>query len=366
MTENINDKVTEVTNEEAQIKDLDKPLDMYEVRRAAEHAESMSSIRIIEKFPPVGLFDTKEGLKDLDEVQDTLFPKAFGVPVTLEGVEIDLDGASYAASLASVVRGARHNQGKMRYDLIPPYPMEQIAKVMTKGAEKYAPHNWKKGMPWSEVMGSLERHYEAFKAGEDFDDETGLYHMAHVAVNAQFLIDYYRSNPQFDDRLKPYLNTRKIVLDIDEVLASWTKAYCERYGVDQTHAYWDFSYMVGQKLTELMEDEEFWINLPVKHRPNFVPHAYVSSRSIPVEWTRKFLEKNNLPCRPVYHVPFDTSKVEVLKSIGTEIFIDDRFENFAEAQNAGITSFLMDAPHNQHYNVGYRRVYDLDIKRIIW
>jgi hypothetical protein len=263
------------------------------------------------------------------------------------------------------VRGLRYNTGKTLYNLIPPYPLEQIAKVFTRGAQKYAPHNWRKGMPWSEVEGSLMRHLEAYRAGEDFDEESGLYHMAHVAVNAIFLIDYYRSNPKFDDRLKSYLTLPKIVLDIDEVVCGWAEGYKLYTGKDIQSTYWDSRYGFSVELSELAKGKRFWINLPCIRKPDFVPHAYVSSRSIPVEWTQEWLEKNQLPCRPVYHVPFDASKIEILKSIGTEYFVDDRFENFTEATKAGVCTFLMDATHNQHYNVGYRRIKDLKLKNII-
>lgn len=262
-------------------------------------------------------------------------------------------------------RGLRFNSGKNQIQLIPEYALEQIGKVMTKGALKYAPNNWRKGMPWSEVEGSLQRHLALYKSGEDFDKESGVYHMAHVAVNAMFLIDYYRSNPQFDDRYKPYLNQRKIVLDVDEVVCGWAQGYREYTGHTLAANYWDSQYNTGEELNKLATNKEFWLGLPCIRRPDFVPHAYVSSRGIPVEWTMEWLEKNQLPCRPVVHVPWGASKVEELKKLGAEIFIDDRFENFSEAMRGGICSFLMDATHNQFYDVGYRRINDLKIRNIV-
>lgn len=263
-------------------------------------------------------------------------------------------------------RGLRFNDGKTRYDLVPEYPLEQIAKVMTRGALKYAPNNWRKGMPWSEVESSLLRHFYAYKGGEDFDVESGLYHMAHVAVNAMFLIDYYRSNPQFDDRQHSYLKMPRIVLDIDEVVCDWAEGYRTYTGKALSAKYWDSSYSVGADLDELAKDKNFWVeHLKVKQFPDFIPHAYVSSRGIPVEWTKEWLEKNGLPCREVIHVPWGASKLEELKKLGTEIFVDDRMENFTTAQLGGITSFLMDATHNQHWNVGFKRIYDLKIKNLI-
>jgi hypothetical protein len=281
--------------------------------------------------------------------------------------------------LKDPVRAVRNNSGKLRYDLIPPYPMEQIAKLFTYGAKKYSPNNWKKGMPWSECEAALKRHLAAYDANEDYDydsecagciagdcdNHSRLYHMVSVAWNAIVLIDYYKSNPQFDDRIKSYLKLPKVVLDVDEVVCGWAQGYKEYTGKDIQSTYWDSRYGFTAELDELAKDKKFWLNLPCIRKPDFVPHAYVSSRSIPVEWTEEWLEKNELPCRPVYHVPFNTSKIEVLKSIDTSFFVDDRFSNFAEAESAGICSFLMDCRHNQHYNVGYRRIHDLKLKNII-
>ena len=71
-----------------------------------------------------------------------------------------------------LARGARFNSGKNQLQLIPEYALEQIGKVMTRGALKYAPNNWRKGMPWSEVEASLQRHLLAYKDCEDFDPES--------------------------------------------------------------------------------------------------------------------------------------------------------------------------------------------------
>lgn len=264
-------------------------------------------------------------------------------------------------------KGTKLNKGKLRYDLIPTYAMKQVARVFTFGADKYDDRNWEKGINWLDLMGSFERHYQEFKACIDMDDESGLYHMAHAVTNGLMILENYRIHPELDNRYKPYMHERKIVLDVDDVIADFAGGYKKRFG-ESPHNYWDFTYSMGDNLKKLVESEEgesFFVNLQVKHRPNFIPHAYVSSRSVPVEWTKKFIEKNGLPCRPVYHVPWNESKVEILKSIGTDIFIDDKFQNFREAEMAGITSFLMNAEHNQHHNVGYRRLSDLDIKNIV-
>lgn len=94
----------------------------------------------------------------------------------------------------------RFDIGKPRFSLIPPAPLEEIAKVLTMGAEKYGDRNWEKGMKWTRCVDSLERHLNAWKSGENLDKESGLPHLAHVCVNSMFLLQYEKTYPQGDDR----------------------------------------------------------------------------------------------------------------------------------------------------------------------
>jgi hypothetical protein len=100
--------------------------------------------------------------------------------------------------------GIRHNEGKLRLDLIPPFATKEIGRVFTTGAGKYPERNWEKGMKWTTVIASLKRHLLEFELGEDMDPETGHYHMAHLATNAMFLLEYYKIYPEGDDRPRKY------------------------------------------------------------------------------------------------------------------------------------------------------------------
>jgi len=257
--------------------------------------------------------------------------------------------------------GLRYNEGKLRYDLLEPYALEQLVKVFTKGAEKYAPRNWEKGMKWSTVIASLKRHTAAFEKGEDFDEESGISHMAHVAWNAMALVSYMKIAPQYDDRNHRYLHMPKIGLDIDDVVCDFVGGYCERFDVpDPNH--WYCHYDIVKQLGEIVKDDTFYLGLKPKVDAKdlpFEPHCYITSRSIPKEWTEKWLYNNGFPTRPVYTIPFNTSKVEVAKQSGIDIYVDDRYENFVELNNAGICTYLFDAPHNRKYNVGYKRIKSL-------
>lgn len=101
----------------------------------------------------------------------------------------------------SETQGLRFNEGKTKWDLVPP-EIEEIVEVYTMGAKKYAPRNWEKGMNWSVCFASMMRHIWKWWRGEDFDVESKQHHMAHVAWNAIALLTYYRRNIGTDDRVK--------------------------------------------------------------------------------------------------------------------------------------------------------------------
>jgi len=257
--------------------------------------------------------------------------------------------------------GIRFNQGKLRYDLIHPVAQQGLVEVLSFGATKYEARNWEKGLSWSSTIASMKRHLAAIERGEDFDLESGLKHIDHLQCNAHFLSAYYKIAPQFDDRRHNYLNRPKIGLDIDEVLADWVGHWTKHHSQEVPET-WNFDRDIKAKFDSLKDDKDFWLSIPVKTKPsdiNFEPHCYITSRSIPKEWTEEWIDKNGFPTMPVYSVGFGESKVEVAKKSGIDIFVDDRYENFVELNNGGICTYLFDAPHNQRYDVGYKRIKSL-------
>lgn len=257
-------------------------------------------------------------------------------------------------------KGLRYNEGKLRYDLVNPIATEGLAKVFTFGANKYAPRNWEKGMQWSKVIASLKRHLAAIEKGEDYDEESGELHADHLQWNAHVLSAYYSIYPQGDDRPHQYLNHPKIGLDIDEVICYWTKAWTEQFGYEIPEN-WHFSYNNKEHFLSFKPEDInlFYLNIPPKIQPKdilFEPHCYITSRSVPIELTKQWIQKHGFPTVPVYSVGLHQSKVDAIKESGCEIFVDDAFHNFVEINNAGICCYLWDAPHNQRYNVGHKRI----------
>jgi hypothetical protein len=87
-------------------------------------------------------------------------------------------------------KGVKDDDGKIRYDLIPTSTIEGIGKVLTFGANKYAPNGWKTVPDAKErYYAALYRHLLAWRNGEKLDPESGLHHLEHVLTNVAFLIE---------------------------------------------------------------------------------------------------------------------------------------------------------------------------------
>lgn len=100
------------------------------------------------------------------------------------------------------IRGSRFNSGKPRFDLLDWDALQGTAAILEFGAKKYAPYNWKKGLPYMEILASMMRHIAAITRGEDNDPETGLPHADHIQCNAMFLSWMMKNRPDMDDRHK--------------------------------------------------------------------------------------------------------------------------------------------------------------------
>lgn len=98
--------------------------------------------------------------------------------------------------------GTKFDQDKPRMELLPSVALEEIAKVLTFGAKKYADHNWKKGISFSRLLGAAFRHLTAYIRGEDKDPESGLSHLAHLGCCIMFLLWHEKYRKDLDDRSK--------------------------------------------------------------------------------------------------------------------------------------------------------------------
>lgn len=94
-------------------------------------------------------------------------------------------------------KGVKHDTGKNQLDLVPPELDEAVGKILTFGAVKYGPHNWRGGLKYSRVVAALLRHLNAYRAGKVLDPETGMSHLWHAGCNLAFLITFDEHPEQY-------------------------------------------------------------------------------------------------------------------------------------------------------------------------
>jgi len=97
--------------------------------------------------------------------------------------------------------GVKYDQGKPTPELLQLKAIMEVAKIMEYGKRKYDANNWRKGMSWSRLAGATLRHFFAFWTGQDYDEESGMLHLAHAAWNILSLLEYQLAGyKEWDDR----------------------------------------------------------------------------------------------------------------------------------------------------------------------
>jgi len=111
--------------------------------------------------------------------------------------------------------GARYNDGKPKFSLIPLVLLEGVARVWEHGTKKYSAWNWAKGADWDIPFDSLMRHLSAWQSGEDLDPlvhpvtgaiGSGLPHIDHMICNLLMLKHYSSYYKEGDTRPKEFFN----------------------------------------------------------------------------------------------------------------------------------------------------------------
>lgn len=96
----------------------------------------------------------------------------------------------FTGEFREVAPGTKFDAEKPRWELLPLVAVQAVVDVLTYGARKYAPGNWRKVRPLrSRYIGALWRHVVAHCRGESKDPESGLPHLAHAAACVLFLLE---------------------------------------------------------------------------------------------------------------------------------------------------------------------------------
>ena len=95
--------------------------------------------------------------------------------------------------------GVKFDQDKDRWDLLPLEVIQEVVKVLTFGAKKYAPENWKKMEDKERYYAAMMRHVCAWRSGEPFDSETGFHHLTHAMTNIMFLMYFLKKEGNIEN-----------------------------------------------------------------------------------------------------------------------------------------------------------------------
>lgn len=151
----------------------------------------------------------------------------------------------------------------------------------------------------------------------------------------------------------------KIGLDLDDTINFWWSEYVKRFGPPKN----DFE-VIKNLQKKLKKDKEFWINLPLKHYPNFEAELFCTKRIIPKQWSREYLIKHNIKVKPIYQQWYQYGKKSTLIKGRVDVFIDDSISNFIELNLSGIPCLLMDSENNKFWGpIG--RIYNLKYDTIV-
>ena len=147
--------------------------------------------------------------------------------------------------------------------------------------------------------------------------------------------------------------------DLDDTIFGFSQGYLKRF-----KKWPKYDWVITRNVTNILINErDFWVNLPVIRRPDFEPTLYCSSRVNKKCWTKKAIEINDLPNSPLYQVPgYHIPKSKYIKG-RVDVFIEDSPHQWAALNKAGIPCLLIDSPNNKECGP-FLKIYSLDYDEI--
>src|SRR5690348_2093930 len=116
----------------------------------------------------------------------------------IDGKPINLKPEPAAPGIREFETGAVRSSDadNVRYDLISPIALDEIAKTYHEGASKYGDHNWLKGMPVSDLLNHALRHVYLFLSGDRSEP-----HLPHAAWGLMAAIHSHKQWPHLNGNL---------------------------------------------------------------------------------------------------------------------------------------------------------------------
>lgn len=84
----------------------------------------------------------------------------------------------------------KNDEGKPKFNLVPPRALLAVAEALTYGEEKYPGNDYRKVEDgYNRYDNAARRHQNAYDRGELVDEATELLHLAHEIVNKLFMLE---------------------------------------------------------------------------------------------------------------------------------------------------------------------------------
>ena len=115
-----------------------------------------------------------------------------GNPITFEK---PMTMAHPDAPLSLKPEGKKYDSGKPDWSLLPFKAVSETVEVLTFGANKYGPDNWRI-VPNAKkrYLAAAFRHIVAYATGEKKDSESGLSHLSHALCCLMFILELEKTD----------------------------------------------------------------------------------------------------------------------------------------------------------------------------
>lgn len=122
-------------------------------------------------------------------------PKSSSSFLTLEPDDYADPVEVNAANNYTFPTGAVRYPVNTRYDLISPYALERLAQTYNEGAVKYGDNNWRKGLPFSNILSHVMSHLVEYNKNTNAEED----HLAHALWGIAALIEQETTHPDCND-----------------------------------------------------------------------------------------------------------------------------------------------------------------------
>ena len=145
-----------------------------------------------------------------------------------------------------------------------------------------------------------------------------------------------------------------IYLDVDEVVCDFMSGIKKRYPElkDRDESKYELPNFIDWN--GVYKDAPFWLMLPVLDRPTVKVSGFVSHRKFPIYITEFWLHINRFQPTDVYHVDSSDLKVELLKKLNCDLYVDDKPQTFEHCLQEGLNACLYTRPWNLHLQTDRR------------